>query len=78
MKCIKNHTTGEVRRVSDREAAKLAAYGWTYVTKAEFKAAHRAKLRAIKPAAERIVAELRPKAPELRPTLSPYSGLRRL
>lgn len=37
MKCIKNRTTGEVRRVSNEEAWKLESRGWNYIPKSEWK-----------------------------------------
>jgi hypothetical protein len=41
MKCIKNTTTGEIRRVGDVEAYKLETKGWGYVPKSEWKSATR-------------------------------------
>lgn len=38
MKCLRNPLTGEVKRVQDPEASRLARYGWHYVTKSVFKA----------------------------------------
>lgn len=38
MKCMRNPTTGEVKRVQDPEASRLARYGWQYVPKSVFKA----------------------------------------
>lgn len=37
MKCVKNPMTGVVKRVGEKEAQSLVAYGWTYVTKTEWK-----------------------------------------
>lgn len=45
MKCLRNPMTGEVRRVSDKEARHLASYGWTYTTKSVWKAEVRNKYR---------------------------------
>lgn len=39
MKCIKNHTTGEIKRLNNDEAKHLVAYGWVYVAKEEWKKA---------------------------------------
>jgi len=37
MKCLRNPTSGKVKRVSDLEASRLARYGWRYISKSEFK-----------------------------------------
>lgn len=37
MKCVKNPMTGEVRRVADDEAKRLAYFGWEYISKTEWK-----------------------------------------
>lgn len=57
MKCVKNHLNGEIRRVTEYEAKKLAAYGWTYVTKGEWKRAVRPKANpsALKARAKELV-----------------------
>lgn len=37
MKCIKNKTTGEIRRVADDVAYSLETKGWGYIPKSEWK-----------------------------------------
>jgi hypothetical protein len=39
MKCIKNKTTGEIRRVADDVAYSLENKGWGYIPKSEWKLA---------------------------------------
>lgn len=67
MKCIKHPPTGEIRRVHDHEAKRLAAYGWVYVTKAEWK-------QAVRPRAN--PKALRERAQELAKGLT--QGIRRI
>lgn len=43
MKCIKNKTTGEIRRVTDNVAYSLETKGWGYIPKSELKLATRTK-----------------------------------
>lgn len=43
MKCIKNKTTGVIKRVTDEAAFKLES-GWGYVPKSEWKATTRAEV----------------------------------
>jgi len=38
MKCMKNPTTNEVKRLNETRAKELAAKGWRYVPKSEWKA----------------------------------------
>jgi len=38
MKCLLNPISGEIKRVPDHEARKLAGYGWVYVAKNQYKA----------------------------------------
>lgn len=61
MKCLRNPMTGELKRVPEHEARKLAAYGWTYVTKGEWKRSVQPNLTAIKAQAASIAAEVKPK-----------------
>tara|TARA_R100001244_G_C5128986_1_gene125331 strand:+ start:429 stop:572 length:144 start_codon:yes stop_codon:yes gene_type:complete len=42
MKTVKNVSTGEIRRVREREAAGLVERNWVYVKKSLWKAAKRA------------------------------------
>ncbi len=37
MKCIKNNKTGDIQRVTDREAYNMAGNTWSYVSKSEWK-----------------------------------------
>lgn len=37
MKCIKNQSTGEIRRVKDDLAWKMKSMGWGYIPKSEWK-----------------------------------------
>lgn len=41
MKCIKNNKTGEIERVSDKEAYNMVGRAWSYVAKTEWKAVTR-------------------------------------
>ena len=41
MKCIKNVKTGEIERLSDKEAYNKVGSAWSYVAKSEWKAATR-------------------------------------
>ena len=41
MKCIKNNKTGDIERVSDKEAYNMVGRAWSYVAKSEWKAATR-------------------------------------
>ena len=41
MKCIKNVKTGEIERLSDKEAYNKVGSTWSYVAKTEWKAATR-------------------------------------
>lgn len=41
MKCIKNNKTGEIERVTDKEAYNMVGRAWSYVAKTEWKAATR-------------------------------------
>ena len=41
MKCIKNNKTGEIERLSDKEAYNKVGSTWSYVAKSEWKAATR-------------------------------------
>ena len=41
MKCIKNNKTGEIERLSDKEAYNKVGSTWSYVAKTEWKAATR-------------------------------------
>ena len=41
MKCIKNNKTGEIERVTDKEAYNKVGSAWSYVAKTEWKAATR-------------------------------------
>lgn len=43
MKCIKNKTTGEIRRVADDVAYSLETKGWDYIPKSEWKESKRLK-----------------------------------
>ncbi len=57
MKCLRNPITGELKRVSEPEGRRLAAYGWTYVPKGEWKRAHRPDYAGMRQAAAKAVAE---------------------
>lgn len=37
MKCVKNNTTNEIKRVSDTHAEELVNKGWAYIPKKEWK-----------------------------------------
>ena len=37
MKCIKNNKTGDIQRVTDREAYNMVGNTWSYVSKSEWK-----------------------------------------
>ena len=41
MKCIKNNKTGQIERLSDKEAYNKVGSTWSYVAKSEWKAATR-------------------------------------
>lgn len=41
MKCIKNIKTGEIERVTDKEAYNKVGTAWSFIAKAEWKAATR-------------------------------------
>jgi hypothetical protein len=41
MKCIKNNKTGNIQRVTDKEAYNMVGNIWSYVSKSEWKAATR-------------------------------------
>jgi hypothetical protein len=41
MKCIKNNKTGEIERLTDKEAYNKVGHAWSYVAKSEWKAATR-------------------------------------
>lgn len=41
MKCIKNQSTGEIRRVKDEVAYELESKGWRFIPKSEWKLATR-------------------------------------
>jgi hypothetical protein len=41
MKCIKNKKTGEIERVTDKEAYNKVGSAWSYVAKTEWKAVTR-------------------------------------
>ena len=41
MKCIKNNKTGEIERVTDKEAYNKVGSAWSYVSKTEWKAVTR-------------------------------------
>lgn len=47
MKCIKNNTTGEIKRVKEEVAYELEKRGWSYVPKSEWKAATRVEKTAV-------------------------------
>jgi hypothetical protein len=46
MKCIKNNKTGEIERVTDKEAYNKVGSAWSYVAKTEWKAVTR-KVKAV-------------------------------
>jgi signal recognition particle subunit SEC65 len=54
MKCIKNQTTGEIRRVADEVAYSLETKGWGYIPKSEWKDATRVKTSPT----EKVVSEV--------------------
>ena len=41
MKCIKNNKTGNIQRVTDKEAYNMVGNTWSYVSKSEWKMATR-------------------------------------
>ena len=41
MKCIKNSKTGDIQRVSDKEAYNMVGNTWKYIPKSEWKEATR-------------------------------------
>jgi len=41
MKCIKNRTTGEIRRVTETVAYQMEKLGWGFIPKSEWKLATR-------------------------------------
>jgi hypothetical protein len=41
MKCIKNNKTGNIQRLTDKEAYNMVGNIWSYVSKSEWKAATR-------------------------------------
>lgn len=55
MKRLRNPTTGEIRRVPDHQAKHLASYGWTYVSKGEWKRHVRPKPAAMRAGAAKAV-----------------------
>jgi hypothetical protein len=46
MKCVKNNKTGEIERITDKEAYNKVGNTWSYVAKTEWKAATR-KVKAV-------------------------------
>ncbi len=55
MKCMKNPITGEIKRVTEAEARKLARYSWVYVSKGEWKRSLRPDYKAVRDAAAVLV-----------------------
>ncbi len=55
MKCVKNPITGEIKRVTESEARKLARYSWVYVSKGEYKRSLRPDYKAVREAAAELV-----------------------
>jgi hypothetical protein len=55
MKCIKNKTTGEIRRVKTEVADQMEKMGWGYVPKSEWKAVTR--VETTKVVVEKVVNE---------------------
>lgn len=53
MKCVKNLSTSEIKRVSDNHATELVAKGWSFVPKSEWKLQ-----RPVKAVVETAVQEL--------------------
>jgi hypothetical protein len=51
MKCIKNNKTGDIQRVTDKEAYNMVGNTWSYVSKSEWKMVTR------KPKKEEVVVE---------------------
>ena len=41
MKCIKNKKTGDIQRVTDREAYNMVGSAWSYISKSEWKSVTR-------------------------------------
>jgi len=56
MKCIKNNKTGEIERISDKEAYNKVGSTWSYVAKNEWKAATR-KVKVVEVIEEKVEAE---------------------
>lgn len=48
MKCIKNQSTGEIRRVKNEVAFELETKGWSYIPKSEWKEVTRVKVETPK------------------------------
>ena len=55
MKCVRNPTTNEIKRVTETEAKRLVAYGWQHATKGEYKRHVRPKPWLARPQAAEIV-----------------------
>jgi len=58
MKCLRNPVSGEICRVTETEAKRLASYGWEYITKGEYKRHVRPKPWEAKPVAAKIVKRM--------------------
>jgi hypothetical protein len=52
MKCIKNKKTGDIQRVTDKEAYNMVGNTWSYVSKSEWKLVTR------KPKVEQVVEQV--------------------
>lgn len=60
MKCIKNQTTGEIRRVKDEVAYELETKGWGYIPKSEWKEQTRPQV-IVKEAKPNVSSEGKPR-----------------
>ena len=60
MKCIKNQTTGEIRRVKDEVAYELETKGWGYIPKSEWKEQTRPQV-IVKEAKPNVSSEDKPR-----------------
>lgn len=56
MKCIKNNKSGEIERVTDKEAYNKVGSAWSFIAKSEWKAATR-KPKAVVEVVEAVEGE---------------------
>ena len=57
MKCLKNVKTGNIIRVDDRQAYQMVGSTWSYIAKAEWKAATRKPKPEVAEVTEETISE---------------------